>query len=48
MNYNDVGHFDDLAAYLKSRIEGTRMGKVNKSKGIKNYSVFEEFSETEI
>ncbi len=48
MNYIDVRHFDDLASYLKSRIDGTIMGKVNKSKGIKNYSVFEEFSETEI
>ena len=46
MNYIDVRHFDDLASYLKSRIDGTIMGKVNKSKGIKNYSVFEEFSET--
>jgi hypothetical protein len=48
INYIDVRHFDDLASYLKSRIDGTIMGKVNKSKGIKNYSVFEEFSETEI
>ena len=48
INYIDVRHFDDLASYLKSRIDGTIMGKVNKSKGIKNYSVFEEFSETEL
>ena len=48
INYIDVRHFDDLASYLKSRIDGTIMGKVNKSIGIRNYSVFKEFSETEI
>ena len=34
--------------YLKSRIDGTIMGKVNKSKGIKNYSIFEGFLENPI
>lgn len=44
INYIDVRHFDDLVSYLQKRIDGTIMGKVNKSKGIKNYSTFEEFS----
>lgn len=32
INYIDVRYFDDLSEYLKSRIDGTIMGKVNKSK----------------
>ena len=47
-NYIAVRYFDDFVAYLKSRIDGTIMGKVNKSKGIKNYSSFEEFLENPI
>jgi hypothetical protein len=42
INYIDVRHFEDLATYLQDRIDKTIMGKVNKSKGIKNYSQFEE------
>jgi hypothetical protein len=48
INYIDVRYFDDLVMYLKSRIDGTIMGKVNKSKGIKNYSIFEGFLENPI
>lgn len=45
INYIDVQYFDDLVIYLKGRIDGTIMGKVNISKGIKNYSAFEDSSE---
>ncbi|MBG6063191.1 hypothetical protein IWX83_003001 [Flavobacterium sp. CG_9.1] len=45
INYIDVKYFDDLALYLKGRIDGTIMGKINKSKGSKNYSAFEDFLE---
>lgn len=48
INYIDVRHFDDLVTYLKSRIDGTIMGKVNKSKGTKNYSAFEDFLENPV
>ncbi len=42
INFIDVQYFDDLVIYLQGRIDGTIMGKVNISKGIKNYSAFEE------
>ena len=42
INYIDVQYFDNLVIYLKGRIDGTIMGKVNISKGIKNYSAFKE------
>jgi hypothetical protein len=35
--------FDELAAYLQRRIDGTILGKVQKKKGGRNYSTFEEF-----
>ena len=34
--------FVELASYLQYRIDKTRLGRVNKSRGIKNYSTFEE------
>jgi hypothetical protein len=43
LNYIDIQNFDDLVSYLQQRIDGTIMGKVNKSKNIKNYSSFTDF-----
>ena len=40
-----VTRFDELAAYLQRRIDGTIVGKVQKKKGGRNYSTFEEFLE---
>jgi hypothetical protein len=37
--------FEDLATYLKGRINATIQGKRNKSNGVKNYSTFEEYLE---
>ena len=38
-----VTRFDELAAYLQRRIDGTILGKVQKKKGTRTYSTFEEF-----
>lgn len=35
--------FDELATYLKGRINVTIQGKRNKSKGVKNFSTFEQY-----
>ncbi len=35
--------FEELATYLKGRINATIQGKRNKSNGVKNYSTFEEY-----
>lgn len=35
--------FEDLATYLKGRINATIQGKRNKSNGVKNYSTFKEY-----
>ena len=35
--------FLELVEYLQKRIDGTVLGKINKSKGTKNYSTFEEY-----
>jgi hypothetical protein len=37
--------FHSLEIYLKAKIDGTRLGKKNKSKGIRSYKTFEEFCE---
>ncbi|WP_120632626.1 HNH endonuclease signature motif containing protein [Ruegeria sp. EL01] len=34
--------FENLAAFLRERIDGTRLGKTQKARGQKNYSSFEE------
>lgn len=34
--------FYDLVSYLQGRINNTRLGRINKSKGIRNYSEYEE------
>jgi hypothetical protein len=38
-----LSRFDELAAYLQRRVDGTIVGKVQKKKGGRNYSTFEEF-----
>ncbi|MPY19911.1 hypothetical protein [Paenibacillus glucanolyticus] len=35
--------FEKLCAFLQKRIDNTRVGKLNKKKGTKNYSSFDEF-----
>ncbi|MCB9942793.1 MAG: HNH endonuclease [Geminicoccaceae bacterium] len=37
-----VHTFEALTRYLQKRIDGTRLGKAQKTKGIKNYSTFDE------
>lgn len=36
-------HFAEITSYLQSRINRTRLGQINRSKGISNYSSFTEF-----
>lgn len=38
-----LGNFDDLAMFLQQRIDRTRLGSINRSKGIPNYSLFSEY-----
>jgi hypothetical protein len=40
----DKQNFDALVAFLHKRINNTMQGRINKSKGIKNYSSFEEYT----
>ena len=40
-----LGRFEGLVAYIQSRIDKTKHGRVQKSRGIKNYSSFEEYLE---
>ncbi|RZK40318.1 MAG: endonuclease [Pedobacter sp.] len=42
INYIPVDYFDDLAEYLRGRIDKTIFGKSQQSKGRRNYSTFEE------
>jgi len=35
-----VAQFEELAAYLQRRIDGTKLGKINRAKGNSNYSPF--------
>ena len=39
-------NFEGLVDYLQSRIDGTILGKINGSKGHKNYSTYSEFLES--
>lgn len=39
-----INKLDDIIAFLQKKIDNTMQGKINKSKGIKNYSSFEEYS----
>lgn len=38
-----LARFDDLSALLRERIDATWLGRINTSKGEKNYSTFEEY-----
>lgn len=38
-----VGQFPNLCAYLHRRIDRTKLGRINSSKGIPNYSTYHEF-----
>lgn len=42
INYIHVRHFEDLVNYLKEKIDKTQFGRGRKSKGQRNYSMFEE------
>jgi hypothetical protein len=38
-----LARFDELASYLQARIDRTRLGQINRTKGHPNFSTFEEF-----
>lgn len=38
-----VSRFDELADYLQHRIDNTQLGRINRGKGIRNYSAFADF-----
>lgn len=38
--------FEDLVIFLHGRIDYTKLGRINRGKGIKNYSTFEEYRKT--
>jgi hypothetical protein len=38
--------FDDLAQLLHDRIDGTQLGRINRGRGVKNYSTFDEYRRT--
>lgn len=38
-----LGRFDDLCAFLQNRINGTMLGRINRSKGQKNFSTLAEY-----
>lgn len=40
-----VNRFEEFAAFLQGKIDKTRMGKLNRSKGIPNYSLFRQYCE---
>lgn len=42
INHINIDYFISICEYLQKRIDGTKMGRINKGKGIKNYSTFEE------
>ncbi|MBS0658595.1 MAG: HNH endonuclease [Verrucomicrobia bacterium] len=39
----NIEHFAELCEMLQERIDRTQLGSINKSKGIKNYSTFDEY-----
>jgi hypothetical protein len=45
INHIPITRFSDLTDFLKFKIDGTIIGKVQKAKGIRNYSSFEEHLE---
>jgi len=44
-DYIPVSRFEDLADYIQKRINKTKIGCINKGKGYKSYSSFEDFCE---
>jgi len=38
-----LGKFHELASYLQKRIDRTWLGRINKTKGHRNYSSFDEY-----
>lgn len=38
-----VEKFEEIMKYLQEKVDWTVLGKINKSKGIKNYSSYEDF-----
>lgn len=43
-----INRFDELALYIQSRIDSTKLAKVNKSKGqLKNYQIFDEYRDNQ-
>ncbi len=38
-----VGRFEDVASFCKEYIDGTTLGRNNRSKGVRNYKPFDEF-----
>lgn len=38
-----ISKFDEVVAFLQGKIDNTMQGRINKSRGIKNYSSFEEY-----
>jgi len=42
---NHLDRFTDLCEYLQNRIDSTRLGRINKSKGYANYSKFDPYKE---
>lgn len=38
-----LARFDDLVKFLQDRIDKTQLGSINRGKGIKNYSTFDEY-----
>lgn len=37
--------FDEFTSFMQQRIDATKLGKINKSKGYPNYSPFEQYDE---
>lgn len=40
-----LGQFADLTGFLQGRVDNTMLGRINRSKGVKSYSSYEEFLE---
>src|ERR1051326_3838680 len=42
-NFASLERFDDIVAFLQRNIDRTRLGSINRSKGIPNFSLFTEY-----
>lgn len=38
-----LGKFDELVSLLHARVDATQLGRINRGKGVHNYSAFEEY-----